>query len=93
VSYCQGGFRGTCSGSRFSVFIAGGLSIGSNCLQQGSAGVGLMFGIWVVILHLPRVLGLYGIPGAPHNPDEWSSLFIAVALWGGLWALARNAEA
>jgi hypothetical protein len=23
----------------------------------------------VVTLHLPRVLGLYGIPGAPHNPN------------------------
>jgi hypothetical protein len=44
-----------------------------------------MFAIWVVTLHLPRVLGLYGIPGAAHDPDEWSSLFIAVALWGGLW--------
>ena len=72
------------------VFIAGGLSIGFNCWQQwGAAGVGLMFGIWVLTLHLPRVLGLYGIPGAPHNPNEWSSLFIAVALWGGLWALVR----
>lgn len=30
----------------------------------------------------------YGIPGALHNPNEWSSLFIAVALWGGSWALA-----
>jgi hypothetical protein len=48
-----------------------------------------MFGIWVVTLHLPRVLGLYAIPGAPTDPNEWSSLFIATALWGGLWALAR----
>jgi hypothetical protein len=70
------------------------LSIGFNCLQQwGATGVGLMFGIWVVTLHLPRVLGLYGIPGALHDPDEWSSLLIAVALSGGLWALAHNAEA
>jgi len=52
-----------------------------------------MFAIWVVTLHLPRVLGLYGIPGAPHNPDEWSSLFIAVALWGGLWALTGDERA
>ena len=49
-----------------------------------------MFGIWVVTLHLPRVLGVYGIPGAPRDPDEWSSLFIAVALCGGLWALVRE---
>jgi hypothetical protein len=72
-------------------FIAAGLSIGFNFLQRwGAAGIGLMFAIWVFTLHLPRVLGLYGIPGAPHNPNEWSSLFIAVALWGGSWALARG---
>jgi uncharacterized membrane protein len=69
------------------IFIAGGLSIGLNFLQRwGAAGTGLMFGIWVVTLHLPRVLGLYGIPGATRNPNEWSSLLIALGLWGGLWA-------
>jgi uncharacterized membrane protein len=72
-------------------FIASGVSIGLNVLQRwGAAGLGLMFAIWVFTLHLPRVLGWYGIPGAPHNPNEWSSLFIAIALWGGLWALADN---
>lgn len=72
-------------------FIAGGLSIGLNVLAGlGAAGIGLMFGIWVLTLHLPRVLGLYGIPGAPRDPNEWSSLFIAVALWGGSWAVARR---
>jgi hypothetical protein len=50
-----------------------------------------MFGISVVTLHLPRVLGLYGIPDAPQSPAEWSSLFIAVALFGGgPWSLARR---
>jgi hypothetical protein len=44
------------------------------------------FAIWVFTLHLLRVLGLYGGAG-PHSPDEWSSLFIAIALWGGSWAL------
>jgi hypothetical protein len=58
----------------------------------GSRGCWLNVCDLVATLHLPRVLGLYGIPGAPHDPDEWSSLFIAVALWGGLWALARNGE-
>ncbi|HZS57027.1 MAG TPA: hypothetical protein VFA65_21660 [Bryobacteraceae bacterium] len=72
-------------------FIAAGISIALNVFERwGAFCLGLMFGIWVVTLHLPRVLGLYGIPGAPHNPDEWSSLFIAVALWGGLWALTQN---
>lgn len=73
-------------------FIAAGLSIGLNILPRwGAACLGLMFAIWVLTLHLPRVLlGLYGGKG-PHNPDEWSSLLIAIALWGGSWALARSA--
>ena len=72
------------------VLIASGVSVGVDVLLRwGAAGAGLMFGIWVVTLHLPRVLGLYGVPGAPSNANEWSSLFIAVAMWGGLWALAR----
>jgi uncharacterized membrane protein len=70
-------------------FIAAGLSIAVNFLQLGGAfGIGLMFAMWVITLHLPRVMGLYGIPGAPRNPAEWSSLSIAIALWGGSWALA-----
>ena len=71
-------------------FIAAGLSIGLNFVSRwGAACIGLMFAIWVVTLHLPRVLGLYGIPGAPRDPNEWSSLLIAIALSGGFWALAR----
>jgi hypothetical protein len=29
-------------------------------------------------------------PGATRDPDKWSDVFIVVALWGGLWALARD---
>jgi hypothetical protein len=69
-------------------FIAAGVAIALDWLKRPAAiGIGLMFAIWVVTLHLPRVLGWYGIPGAPRDPDEWSSLLIAVALWGGSWAL------
>jgi hypothetical protein len=72
-------------------FIAAGLSIGLNVLRlRGAACLALMYAIWVFTLHLPRVLlGLYG--GGLHNPDEWSSLLIAIALWGGSWALAYSA--
>jgi uncharacterized membrane protein len=72
-------------------FIAAGISIGLNImLRWGAFCIGFMFAIWVFTLHLPRTLfGLYGGSG-PHAPDEWSSLFIAVALWGGCWALARS---
>ena len=73
------------------VFIASGLSIGLDILLRwGAAGVGLMFAIWVFTLHIPRVLGFYGVTGGPRSPDEWSSLFIAVALWGGSWALVSE---
>jgi hypothetical protein len=59
------------------------VSISFKCLQQqGAAGVGLMFAIWVVTLHLPRVLGLYGIPGAPHDPDEWSRVYLSLSRYG-----------
>jgi uncharacterized membrane protein len=64
-------------------FIAAGLSIGVNVLARpAAAGIGLMYAIWVVTLHAPSVLR------APQNPNGWSSLLIAIALWGGSWALA-----
>ena len=74
------------------VFIAGGvaLGIGGSFGRRGWIAIGTMFAIWVITLHLPRVLGLYGIPGAPRSPDEWSSLFIAVGFWGGPWAVASR---
>lgn len=73
------------------VFIAAGVGIGIGKLEGRSwAAIGLMFAVWVITLHGPRTLGWLGIPGAITNPDEWSSLFIAVALWGGSWALARQ---
>lgn len=66
-------------------FIAAAVSIAFRVLQPwGAAGLGLMFGIWVLTLHLPRVLGFLG-GGGPRDPDEWSSLLIAMALWGGPW--------
>jgi uncharacterized membrane protein len=71
------------------VFIAGGACIGLGVLERWSwAGIGLMFGIWVITLHVPRTLGFYGIPGALTDPDEWSSMFIALGIWGGSWAQA-----
>jgi uncharacterized membrane protein len=74
------------------VFIAGGVAIGigGSFGRWGWIAIGTMFAVWVITLHLPRVLGLYGIPGAPRSPDEWSSLFIAVGLWGGPWAVANG---
>lgn len=71
------------------VFIACGVGIGLGILERWSwIGIGLMFAIWVITLHLPRTLGLYNIPGAITDPAEWSSLFIAIGLSGGPWAIA-----
>jgi uncharacterized membrane protein len=70
-------------------FIAAGLALSAGYLQTwASAGIALMFAIWVLTLHGPRVLGLYGIPGAPQSAAEWQSLFIAVAFCGGSLAAA-----
>lgn len=73
-------------------FILAAISIGGDILRRwGAAGLGAMFGIWVLTLHLPRVLGIYAIPGGVYYPDEISSLLIAVAMWGGAWALSARA--
>jgi hypothetical protein len=34
--------------------------------------LGVMFALWFVVLHAPRVLGLAfsGVPQGPHNPHE-----------------------
>ena len=73
------------------VFIAAGVGIGLGILERWSwIAIGLMFAIWVITLHIPRTLGFYHIPGAITDPDEWSSLFIAIGLWGGPWAVASG---
>ena len=65
-------------------FIAAGVSFAAGFLQRWAAlGVGLMFALWTVTIHLPPVL-------ATPDPDKWSDVFIVVALWGGFWALARD---
>jgi hypothetical protein len=40
----------------------------------------VMFGSWVVLLHIPRVIERRGA-------DEWTSMFIATAMCGGAWLL------
>jgi len=71
-------------------FIAAAVSIAFRVLELwGAAGLGLMFGIWVLTFHGPRVLGFLGGEGL-RDADEWSSFLIAVALWGGPWAILRR---
>jgi uncharacterized membrane protein YphA (DoxX/SURF4 family) len=44
--------------------------------------LGLMFLLWVISLHLPRVAA------APHNGNEWTSMIVALAMCGGAWIVA-----
>lgn len=72
-------------------FIAAGVSFATGFLQRWAAlGMGLMFALWLVTIHLPPVLNFFRIPGATQDPDKWSDVFIVVALWGGFWALVRD---
>ena len=72
-------------------FMAAGISSRFRSLAR-LAGflLGVMFALWFVLLHAPRVLGLLAVPGkiAPLDPNEWSSAFIALAMCGGSWICA-----
>ena len=64
-------------------FIVTTLSIIVNIKARLAATLlGVMFIIWVFILHLPRVAS------APHNGNEWTSAFVALAMGGGAWITA-----
>jgi uncharacterized membrane protein len=70
--------------------IAAGVSIAIKKLDRWAAGLlGLMFLLWFLVLHAPRVLSY------PRclDPDEWSSAFIALAVCGGAWILAWSIPA
>jgi uncharacterized membrane protein len=63
--------------------IAAGLAILSGVQARLAATMlGIMFGSWVLIVHVPRVLA------SPHNQQEWTSLCVAIALCGGAWLMA-----
>jgi uncharacterized membrane protein YphA (DoxX/SURF4 family) len=57
--------------------------------RLSSAWLGIMFLIWILVLHLPRTLGFSAAGGGPHAPEEWSSTFIALAMCGGSWICAQ----
>ena len=63
--------------------IAAGLAITFNVLGEiASYGLALMFGLWVLVLHGPRVIV------KPHNGDEIASLFVALAFCGASLIIA-----
>jgi uncharacterized membrane protein len=64
-------------------FIASAISIVSQRQRLLAASLlGLMFLLWVFILHLPRVAA------SPHNGNEWTSAFVALAMSGGAFLIA-----
>jgi uncharacterized membrane protein YphA (DoxX/SURF4 family) len=64
-------------------FIAAGISIATGVMARwGSFWLGMMFLLWFLVLHSPRVAM------HPHLPAEWSSAFIALGMCGGAWISA-----
>ncbi|MCU1242793.1 MAG: DoxX [Candidatus Acidoferrum typicum] len=64
-------------------FIVAGLSIATGILAPlASMGLGLMFLLWFLLLHAPRVAA------SPRNGNEWTSAFVALAVSGGSFILA-----
>jgi uncharacterized membrane protein len=66
-------------------FIVAGACIALKILGRLAAtALGLMFFLWVITLHSPRVYH------SLHNGDEWSSLFVALAMAGGSFVIATT---
>jgi uncharacterized membrane protein len=69
------------------VFLATGISMAINWMARWAAAIlGLMFLLWFLLLHLPRVSSY----PRWQVPAEWSSAFIALGICGGCW-IAVNA--
>jgi uncharacterized membrane protein len=67
-------------------FIAAGFSVAIKLLDRLAATLlGTMFLLWFLILHAPRVLSA----ARSHNPNEWSSAFMALGMCGACWIIAR----
>jgi uncharacterized membrane protein YphA (DoxX/SURF4 family) len=67
--------------------IVAGLSIATGILAPlASIGLGIMFLLWFLLLHTPRVVA------HPRNGDEWTSAFVALAVSGGSFLLASYAS-
>ncbi len=66
-----------------SSFIADDVSMATQWMARWAAILlGAMLLFWFLLLHAPRVVR------ASHNPDEWSSAFIALGMCGGSWISA-----
>jgi uncharacterized membrane protein YphA (DoxX/SURF4 family) len=73
-------------------FVAAGISIIIRRMDRWSGFMlGLMFLLWFLLLHSPRVVAAFRSHN-PNAPDEWSSAFIALAMCGGSWICAWHAQ-
>jgi hypothetical protein len=69
--------------------VAAGISILTRWLDEWATTLlGTMFLLWFLLLHVPRIIS------APksHDPNEWSSAFIALAMCGGAWICGWHAR-
>jgi uncharacterized membrane protein YphA (DoxX/SURF4 family) len=67
--------------------IAAGLAIASGVLRRLAAGLlALMCGLFVVLLHAPRVVA------APDSRIEWTMLFVSLSIAGAAWLVRRAAR-
>ncbi len=63
--------------------IAAGIALFVPALARAAATlIGLMYGAWLLLLHLPR------LAAQPANRAEWTLACIALALCGGAWLIA-----
>jgi uncharacterized membrane protein len=68
-------------------FFAAALSILTRTLAALSAALlGTMFFLWVVLLHAPRVAA------ASHNANEWTSMWVALAMSGAAFLIAGSTD-
>jgi uncharacterized membrane protein len=68
-------------------FIATALAIITGIQARlGATLLGIMFLLWVILLHAPRVFA------QPHNGDELTSLFVAMAMGGSCLVTAATAR-
>lgn len=64
-------------------FVAAALSIATRVQGRLAAVLlGLMFLLWVIVLHAPRVMA------APHDGNGWTSAIVALAMSGGAFVMA-----
>ena len=67
-------------------FFAAALAIAAKKSSSLAATLlGLMFFLWVFIVHLPRVVA------SPHDGKEWTSALVALAMCGGAWVMTSGA--